>query len=118
MHDVTDLPKKVVKTITFDNGKEFAAHAALAKKFQANIYFARPYKSCDRGLSEHTNGLIRQYLKKKQDFKNISDKKIREIENKLNRRPRKVLGYKTPFEVFFGYDVTQLKDVPHVALRF
>jgi IS30 family transposase len=104
--------------IMCQNAKEFAAPEAIAKKTKAKIYFARPYKSCDIGLNEHTNGLIRQYLKKKQDFKNISNKKIREIENKLNRRPRKVLGYKAPFEVFFGCDVTQLKNVPHVAFRF
>ncbi|MDR1236091.1 MAG: IS30 family transposase, partial [Holosporaceae bacterium] len=78
----------------------------IAKKTGAKIFFARPYKSCDRGLNEHTNGLIRQYLPKKRDFKDVSHKKIREIENKLNNRPRKVLGYKTPFEIFFGHDAS------------
>jgi DHA1 family bicyclomycin/chloramphenicol resistance-like MFS transporter len=96
---------KPVQTITFDNGKEFAGHAKITKKTGAKIYFARPYRSCDRGLNEHTNGLIRQYLPKKQDFQNVSHKKIREIENKLNNRPRKVLGYKTPFEVFFANEL-------------
>ncbi|MDR2794774.1 MAG: hypothetical protein LBB12_03290, partial [Holosporaceae bacterium] len=61
----------------------------------------RPYKSCDRGLNEHTNGLIRQYLPKKFDFKDVMDKKIREIKNLINNRPRKVLNFRTPFEVFF-----------------
>jgi IS30 family transposase len=97
---------KPVHSITFDNGKEFAGHAKIAKKTGAKIFFARPYKSCDRGLNEHTNGLIRQYLPKKRDFKDVSHKKIREIENKLNNRPRKVLGYKTPFEIFFGHDAS------------
>jgi IS30 family transposase len=97
--------KKPVKTITFDNGKKFSGHGEIARKLGAKIYFARPYKSCDRGLNEHTNGLIRQYLPKKFDFKDVSHKRIREIENKLNRRPRKELNYKTPFEVFFGRDV-------------
>jgi IS30 family transposase len=75
---------KPVETITFDNGGEFAGHAQIAKKLKAEIYFARPYKSCDRGLNEHINGLIRQYLAKKFDFKNVTDKRIRKIQNLLN----------------------------------
>jgi IS30 family transposase len=59
--------KNFVSTITFDNGKEFADHQTIAKVLGADIYFARPYKSCDRGLNEHTNGLIRQYLPKNRD---------------------------------------------------
>jgi IS30 family transposase len=93
--------KKFVKSITFDNGTEFAGHGEIAKKLKTEIYFARPYKFCDRGLNEHTNGLIRQYLPKTFDFKDVMDKKIREIQNLLNNRPRKVLNFRTPFEVFF-----------------
>jgi IS30 family transposase len=92
---------KPMHSITFDNGKEFAGHAKIAKKTGAKIFFARPYKSCDRGLNEHTNGLIRQYLPKK-----------REIENKLNNRPRKVLGCKAPFEIFFGHDASATDACP------
>jgi IS30 family transposase len=76
--------KKFVKSITFDNGMEFAGHGEIAKKLKTEIYFARPYKSCDRGLNEYTNGLIRQYLPKKFDFEYVMDKKIREIQNLLN----------------------------------
>ncbi|MDR1375460.1 MAG: IS30 family transposase [Holosporaceae bacterium] len=93
--------KKFVQTITFDNGTEFAGHVEMAKKLKAEIYFARPYKSCDRGLNEHTNGLIRQYLLKKRDFADVMDKKIREIQKLLNNRPRKVLKFRTPTAVFF-----------------
>jgi IS30 family transposase len=103
-HAIVNLLKKhrkFVKTITFDNGTEFAGHAEMTKKLGAKIYFARPYKSCDRGLNEHTNGLIRQYLPKKRDFADVMDKKIREIQNLLNNRPRKVLNFRTPHEVFF-----------------
>lgn len=96
------MHRKITNTITFDNGKEFAGHAEMAKKLKAEIYFARPYKSCDRGLNEHTNGLIRQYLPKKFDFKDVMDKRIREIQNLLNNRPRKVLNFRTPSEVFFN----------------
>jgi IS30 family transposase len=81
--------KKSVKTITFDNGTEFAGHCEIAKKLKAETYFARPFRSCDRGLNEYTNGLIRQYLPKNYDFKDVTDKKIQEIQDLLNHRPRK-----------------------------
>jgi IS30 family transposase len=100
-------------TITFDNGGEFADHQTISKKTKAKIYFARPYHSYERGLNEHTNGLIRQYLPKKFDFKDVSDEEIQRIENKLNCRPRKVLGFRTPFEVFFGHEL----NTTGVALR-
>jgi IS30 family transposase len=105
--------KKQVHSITFDNGGEFAGHEEIAKSLKAKIYFARPYKSCDRGLNEHTNGLIRQYLPKKFDFADVSEKRIREIENLLNNRPRKALNFKTPFEVFFGHDVFTTRVALH-----
>ena len=90
-----------VHTITYDNGLEFSMHEKVSLALNSNSYFARPYHSWERGLNEHTNGLIRQYLKKKVDFKEVTDDEIQTIENKLNNRPRKVLKYKTPNEVFF-----------------
>lgn len=99
-------------SITFDNEKEFAKHRELARKLKTNIYFARPYKSCDRGLNEHTNGLIRQFLPKKSDFKNVSEHNIKIIENFLNTRPRKVLNYLAPVEVIFA-----AKNTTAVALH-
>jgi IS30 family transposase len=90
-HNSLKKLKKIVDTITYDNGKEFCGHEKIAEKLDAKIYFARPYKSCDRGLNEHTNGLIRQYLPKKVDFADVSDDYIQFIENRLNNRPRKVL---------------------------
>ena len=94
--------KNIVKTITSDNGKEFAYHQEIERKLDLLFYFAEPYKSWQRGLNEHTNGLIREYIPKKTNFMNVSHKRITEIQDKLNHRPRKVLGYKTPYEVFFG----------------
>ena len=91
-----------VRTITYDNGKEFAAHKDIASALNTSCYFATPYHSWERGLNEHTNGLVRQYLPKSTDFTRISDDEIQAIENRLNNRPRKVLQYKTPFEVFFA----------------
>jgi len=92
--------KRKVKTITFDNGGEFAHHAQITEALGANIYFANPYSSWERGLNEHSNGLIRQYFPKEQDFTKLSKAQVKKVENLLNNRPRKVLGYKTPAEVF------------------
>jgi len=89
-------------TITFDNGLEFARHLDIKSMFpDVDIYFAKPYKSWQRGLNEHTNGLIREYFPKGTDFNNISDMEVMIVQNKLNNRPRAVLGFKTPEEVFF-----------------
>ena len=92
--------KKILHTITSDNGKEFAYHKKVSQALDTNFYFANPYHSWERGLNEHTNGLIRQYIPKKSEFDNISKEQIVTIAHKLNHRPRKSLNYKTPFEVF------------------
>ena len=94
--------KAIIHTVTSDNGKEFAYHKKIAAALDVDFYFANPYHSWERGLNEHTNGLIRQYLPKKSEFINVSKDEIIMIQNKLNHRPRKVLGYKTPYEVFFS----------------
>jgi len=91
-----------VHTITADNGKEFAEHEKLSEAIKADIYFAHPYASWERGTNENTNGLIRQYFPKGTRFEEITDEQIRIVQEKLNRRPRKSLGFKTPYEVFFG----------------
>jgi IS30 family transposase len=90
-----------VKTITSDNGREFANHQQIAQQLKADFYFAHPYSSWERGLNENTNGLVRQYFPKKSDFSKINDKRISTVVERLNNRPRKTLGYKTPNEVFF-----------------
>ncbi|MDC1206881.1 IS30 family transposase [Akkermansiaceae bacterium] len=89
-------------TLTFDNGKEFAAHAVIDAILDCQSYFAHPYSSWERGLNENTNGLIRQYFPKKTDFDQINEEQIAEVESKLNRRPRKCLDTNTPNEVFFS----------------
>lgn len=94
--------KERLHTITFDNGKEFAHHQTMADKLAVNVYFAHPYHSWERGLNEHTNGLIRQYFPKGSSFENITNEQIMIVQNKLNHRPRKILGYKTPHEVFYA----------------
>jgi len=85
-----------VHTITSDNGKEFARHEAIAKALGAEFYFAHPYASSERGMNENTHGLIRQYFPKGCDFATITDEDIQYVMNRLNDRPRKCLGMKTP----------------------
>lgn len=89
-------------TLTADNGREFAQHEKIAKQLKADFYFAHPFSSWERGLNGNTNGLIRQYFPKKHDFTTITQKQIDRVMDKLNNRPRKCLGMKTPNEVFFG----------------
>lgn len=97
----TQLKSLMVKTITSDNGREFAHHQRIAQQLRADFYFAHPYSSWERGLNENTNGLVRQYFPKKSDFSKINDRQISTVVERLNNRPRKTLGYKTPNEVFF-----------------
>lgn len=89
-----------VLTITFDNGKEFASHEKIAELLNTKTYFAHPYSSWERGLNENTNGLIRQYLPKKTNFENISEREIQKIIGQLNLRPRRKLGFASPAEAF------------------
>ncbi|CAK0767653.1 transposase [Gammaproteobacteria bacterium] len=89
-----------VHTITTDNGKEFTQHERIAKALNAEFYFAHPYSSWERGANENMNGLIRQFFPKKMSLKFISDQSIKKVKELLNHRPRKCLGFKTPFNVF------------------
>jgi len=92
--------KDLCHTITFDNGKEFANHKEIEQKLNVKAYFAHPYSSYERGLNENTNGLIRQYIPKKTDFRNLPDYVFKDIVRNLNTRPRKTLGFASPVEVF------------------
>jgi transposase, IS30 family len=98
-----------VHTITSDNGREFAAHERIASGLGAKFYFAHPYSSWERGVNENTNGLVRQYFPKKTDFSRITDQQIERVAERLNNRPRKTLGYKTPNEVFFKRPLVALQ---------
>ncbi len=94
--------KSKVFTITSDNGLEFAEHETMAKKLEAKFYFAHPFSSWERGLSENTNKLVRQYIPKKTSFENITELEINNINMKINKRPRKKLKYKNPLFVFLS----------------
>ncbi len=92
-----------VFTITADNGKEFAGHETMSKELDAQVYFAHPYSSWERGLNENTNGLIRQYFPKGSSFETITDEQVDAVMHRLNHRPRKGLNYQTPHAVFFAH---------------
>ncbi len=92
--------KPFLKTITSDNGKEFATHAAISKKLDIDFYFARPYHSWERGSNENLNGLIRQYIPKKTNITLLSEKYIKYVEKELNNRPIKRFKYQTPIDIF------------------
>ena len=87
------------KSMTYDNGIEMARHQEITKKTGMKIYFAHPYSSWERGTNENTNGLIRRYLPKGTDFNQIDEKALQIIQGKLNNRPRKIIGFKTPKEI-------------------
>jgi IS30 family transposase len=106
------IPHKI-HTITYDNGKEFSSHEQIKASTGADIYFATPYHSWERGLNEHTNGLIRQYLPKSTDLSKVTPEAVQTIQDRLNHRPRKVLNFKTPHEVF----ILGLKTDDTVALH-
>ena len=91
---------ELVHTITSDNGKEFTGHGEITEALGAGFFFATPYHSWERGLCEHTNGLVRQYFAKGTDFLEVRGDEVRRVEGLINGRPRKVLGYRTPEEVF------------------
>ena len=96
--------RKHFETVTCDNGKEFALHEELSSELSAQWYFAHPYHSWERGLSENTNGLIRQYFPKGMDFAELTQEDANRAMDKLNNRPRECLGFETPNQVFFGTD--------------
>ena len=95
---------KHLKTITADNGKEFANHLQISRHLGVDIYFAHPFASWERGTNENTNGLIRQYLPKSRNLTTVTAEEEFMIMDRLNLRPRKCLDFRTPYEVFFGHD--------------
>lgn len=97
--------KSQVLTITSDNGVEFCGHQHIAKRLEADYYFAHPYSSWERGLIEYQNKLIRQYIPKSTDLKKQTYERILHIQKELNQRPRKKLHFKTPNEVFLNFTV-------------
>ena len=92
--------KRLCQTITFDNGKEFAQHALIAHSLGANVYFAHPCHSWERGLNENTNGLLRQFFPKGTDLSSYSQEDLDAVADELNGRPRMTLGWSKPIKVY------------------
>ena len=104
---------RLVHTLTTDNGKEFAQHERIAADLKLNYYFAHPHAAWERGANENLNGLIRQFFPKHRRLEEVTDDEIALAQHRLNHRPRKCLGYKTPHQVFWE----QLNSNQPVALR-
>jgi IS30 family transposase len=94
------IPAGLRKSLTYDQGKEMARHEELARRVRIPVYFADPHSPWQRPSNENTNGLIREYLPKGRDLSQVSEAELNAIAQRLNDRPRKVLGFKTPAEVF------------------
>ncbi|WP_445778833.1 IS30 family transposase [Shewanella sp.] len=99
-----------VRTVTYDNGKEFADHAVVDEALKSTAYFADPFASWQRGSNENFNGLLRQYIPKKRPLSTVTADELKMIQDRINHRPRKRLGFKTPYEVFH-------QSLKRVALR-
>ena len=100
LHRLIKRQPRRVRTITVDNGTEFHSYKALEQRVDARFYFATPHHSWERGTNENTNGLIRQYLPKRASMEALTQRDCDRIATKLNRRPRKRLGYRTPEECY------------------
>lgn len=96
------IPRRMRQSLTLDNGSEFANFKELGKKTRLSIYFADPYAAWQRGANENTNGLLRQYFPKGINFREIDEDDLSEAVKRLNNRPRKCLGFRTPHEVFWA----------------
>jgi IS30 family transposase len=100
-----DINNRLIKSITFDNGSEFCNHKDLHELLECYTYFADPYSSWQRGINEHTNGILRKYFPKSINFCELTQNDVDEVVMKINNTPRKSLGYKTPYEVFYKLPV-------------
>lgn len=96
------LEGQPLKSVTLDRGKEFAAHAQVTEEIGVEFYFALPHHPWQRGTNENTNGLLREYFPKGESLGRVSEKRVQEVYDKLNRRPRKRLGYRTPYEAHYS----------------
>lgn len=94
------LPEKIKRSLTYDQGQEMANHKQFTESTKIKVYFAHPHAPWERGTSENTNMLVRDFFPKGTDFTRITKKKLKNVQNMLNDRPRKVLNFYTPHEVF------------------
>jgi len=95
-----DIPLQLRHTLTHDNGREIAEHQTITSELHIDVFCANPYHSWERGLNEHTNGLLRQFFPKGTDFRTITENDLALVVSLINNRPRRSLHYRTPEEVF------------------
>ena len=96
----TEPYKAIFRSITFDNGKEFAWHKSIGLQLNCKTYFATAYHSWERGTNENTNGLLRQYFPKGKSLNDVTDEDVKRAQDRINHRPKRVLGYNAPEDVF------------------
>lgn len=108
--------KDWVKTTTYDNGKEFSYHEEISQALGCDAYFAKPYHSWERGQNENANGLLRQYFPKSMELIDIPVSAVFAAVDKLNSRPRKCLGFRTPYEAFESLTGINIKKLESYAL--
>ncbi len=102
------IPKQMKKSLTYDNGTEMAQHKLFTKNTKVTVYFANPYSPWERPTNENSNGLLRDYFPKGMDLSTVTKKRLKEVQNQLNERPRKVLGWRKPKEVFDEYIMNKI----------
>ncbi len=103
--EMRTLPQQMARSLTYDRGKEMAEHKLFTQQTRIQVYFAHPHSPWERGTNENTNGLIRQFFPKGTDFLTVSRREIKHVQDLLNGRPRKVLNWRTPSEVFHNVPV-------------
>lgn len=114
--DLLTVFKAWVYTLTFDNGKEFAKHEQIAQAIECRTFFAKPYHSWERGQNENANGLLRQFFPKSMGLSDVTAQQVLDAVHKLNSRPRKCLGFKTPYEVFYDLSGVNVENWLEYAL--
>jgi len=103
-----NIPNEFIKTITFDNGTEFSCFKSIEELFECEVYFADAYSSWQRGSNERSNGLLRRFFPKGTSFKNMDEKELAFASERINKMPRKMLNFLTPYEVFVNNSIALL----------
>lgn len=103
------IPAQMKRSLTYDNGTEMAQHKLFTKNTKVAVYFAHPYSPWERPTNENSNGLLRDYFPKGMDLSQVTKKRLKEVQDQLNERPRKVLGWRNPKEVFDEYVMRKIE---------